>query len=79
MTEIQEGKIMNTCDHGHDTKDEIRSLPISEGGGNALLCKKHFLAEMKYRREMVADGVWTNENTDFPTWESLKIYSEKEK
>jgi hypothetical protein len=64
---------MNTCDQGHDTKEEIRSLPIG-GSGNVLLCKKHFLLEMKYRREMVADGVWTAENTDFPEWESLKIY-----
>jgi hypothetical protein len=67
---------MNTCDYDHQTDEEIRQLPISRGKGhsNVLVCHTHYLAEMKYRREMVEDGWWTKDVTDFPAWESLKVY-----
>lgn len=65
---------MNTCDYDHETKKEIRRLPLSiEDRSAVLVCHKHYLAEMKARYEwIVEDG----RQFDLPTWESLEIYSE---
>lgn len=79
---------MNTCDHGHDTVEEVRVLPIG-GQGNLILCKKHFMAEMNFRREenrvkFPPSIYWENETTlkniphpsayPIPSWGDLKIY-----
>lgn len=58
---------VNTCDYGHQTGREIRSLPT--GHGNALLCRKHYETEMRFRRESEIDF-------DLPLWETLSVYSE---
>lgn len=63
---------MNTCDFDHDTTEEIRRLPYSIDGGNILVCRRHYEHEMKFRRDRHRDGV----PQDFPTWESLDVYSE---
>ena len=64
-------KIMqkNQCDHGHETIQEVRLLPYGLPGiteGNIIICKLHYVREMKYRTEMG----WEEK----PSWESLKIY-----
>lgn len=60
---------MNTCDHGHDTLDKVRSLPIG-GSGNVIICKEHFHKEMAFRKERINGGV----PFDIVKWEDLKIY-----
>lgn len=62
---------MNTCDYDHETKEEIRSLPC--GDSNILCCHKHYLQEIKFRKERNKE-VW--EKFDLPKWEDLEIYSE---
>lgn len=61
--------LANSCDHGHQTCDEIRSLPIG-GGGNVLVCKKHYNKEMEFRRERISCGI----PFDLPSWEKLTLY-----
>jgi hypothetical protein len=76
-TKIKEwGNGQNVCDWSHDTRGEIRRLPT--GGGANLLCHKHYLQEMTYRREMVNNGTWNKDDTMFPSWDSLEIYAEAE-
>jgi hypothetical protein len=67
---------MNYCDKHGETPRLVRLLPTSHGPlhGNMIVCKTCYLAEMKYRREMVEDGWWTKDVTDFPAWKSLKVY-----
>ena len=55
----------NQCDHGHETIQQVRLLPYG-GGGNIIVCKLHYLKEIKFRSEMG----WEEK----PSWESLKIY-----
>lgn len=63
----------NTCDHDHDTRDEIRRLPTS-GSTAVLVCRKHYLEEIKFRRERnLVDGI---EKFDLPRWEDLEVYEE---
>ena len=62
---------VNACDFGHTT-EEVRVLPVSEGGSNIIICKKCFKVEMKSRhRDSMRYGV---ENYEFPKWKDLKIY-----
>ena len=65
----------NTCDHDHDTKEEIRRLPMGSepGHGNILCCKKHYQEEIAFRKGRNKE-VWTP--FDLPKWEDLDIYSE---
>lgn len=65
---------MNTCDYDHDTKHEIRRLPLSvEQSSAVLVCRKHYLEEMKARFEWITED---NRQFDIPTWESLEVYAE---
>lgn len=66
---------MNTCDHNHQTPGEIRQLPIGfdPHHGNMLVCRRHFEAEIEYRRErakFTGADKWR-----FPKWEDLTIES----
>lgn len=63
---------MNTCDYDHQTKNEIRVLPIG-GSGNILCCHRHYLEEMKARFEWITED---GREFDIPTWESLEVYAE---
>jgi len=78
---------MNTCDHGHDTSEEVRLLPF--GNGNLILCRKHYNDEMKFRREENQEKFpsrifWENDTTlrniphvnayETPSWYNLKVY-----
>mgnify|MGYP001617986761 CR=1 FL=1 len=60
---------MNQCDQGHETKEEIRSLPIG-GQGNILVCKEHYRKEIEFRKYRILEGV----PFDLPKWEALKVY-----
>jgi hypothetical protein len=65
---------LNTCDHGHDTTEEVRVLPISENGGNAIICRAHYHEEMRfrlYRNRELEDFA----KFDLPRWEDLKVYN----
>lgn len=65
---------MNLCDYDHETKNEIRRLPLSvEDSSAVLVCHKHYLKEMRARYEWITED---NRPFDLPTWESLEIYSE---
>lgn len=54
------------CDFGHEC-NETRRLPLG-GGGNAILCHKHYRQELAHREP--------DDTRGFPTWESLDIYPE---
>lgn len=73
------GNGVNVCDYSHDTSAEIRRLPTS-GDSAVLICYKHYLHEMQFRRErnreLVAGGNPQN-IFDLPAWNSLEIYSAK--
>lgn len=62
----------NSCDHGHQTSQEVRLLPLG-AGGNVIICLDHFCDEITFRRER-------NRNLDkecqfdLPAWEDLVIY-----
>lgn len=62
---------MNQCDHGHETRGEIRILPTG-GGGNMHVCRAHFDHEIAYRqrrkRELRGGDEWW-----LPSWESLQV------
>ena len=66
---------MNTCDYDHETRDEIRKLPLG-GHGNILCCRRHYELEIAFRRvrahETGAD-VW-----QFPAWGDLDVYAGEE-
>jgi hypothetical protein len=65
---------MNTCDHNHQTDTEIRKLPLNEKDhSNLLLCYRHFLGEMMFRRERNKE---LSDDAKFllPRWESLDVY-----
>ena len=64
---------MNACDHGHETHQEVRVLPLGneEGCGNIILCQFHYHVELKWRLEVG----WTNTGWEFPAWELLTIYT----
>ena len=49
------------CDHGHDTENGVRILPID--GGYRLICHEHYLKEIACR-------------PDLPNWDDLKQYEE---
>jgi len=63
---------MNSCDYGHQTPAEIRVLPVG-GGGNALLCHRHYLVEMDFRRYRNRD-LDDACKFDLPAWEDLEVY-----
>lgn len=60
-------RILNACEHGHLTNEEVRKLPTGDGG-NAILCRTHFQAELQYRKERIANGV----PFDLPQWDNLE-------
>lgn len=62
---------MNTCDHGHETSGETRLLPYG-GGGNIITCYQHYLTELAWRKERIADGV----PYDLPAWDELRRYAD---
>ena len=70
--QVKEGKAMNGCDHGHQTPHEVRLLPIG-GGGNAILCRPHFLEEM-LRRKQRNETLHPADKWTLPKWESLEVY-----
>lgn len=62
---------MNYCDHGHETRGEIRRLPLGMDPhhGALLVCHAHYQQEMAYRRERGREtgmDKWT-----FPAWATL--------
>jgi hypothetical protein len=63
---------MNACDHGHQTENPVKVLPISDNGGNVIVCYKHYLEEMssRKRKERQFGNVF-----DFPKWSELKEYN----
>ncbi len=64
--------VINQCDHGHETTEEVRLLPTSDGElhGNMIVCFRHFTHEIRHRRAHCPDAGARM----FPTWQSLKIY-----
>ena len=64
---------MRYCDHGHSTTEETRLLPYGKSGGNMLLCRDHFDAEMKYRRGRMIGGEYYKASK-IPKWDTLKVY-----
>jgi hypothetical protein len=64
---------INSCDHGHQTFGDVRSLPIG-GGANVIVCREHYGTEMQFRRERIAAGA----PFDLPEWESLTVYGEND-
>lgn len=69
-------KVLNHCDVGHTTGNEIRKLPTG-GGGNILVCRSHFLVEMEFRKNMIAKGYTTWGRCEIPAWEQLEVYKEE--
>jgi hypothetical protein len=61
----------NFCDYDHRTTHEVRLL--STGGDNMIVCHRHYVLEMEYRRGKIADGV----PFELPEWEKLKVYEGK--
>lgn len=64
---------MNSCDFDHMTGEETRLLPYG-GGGNLICCRRHYEAEMRFRRARIAAGV----PFDLPAWETLTTYAQRE-
>lgn len=62
---------MNNCDGDHETKGEIRRLPIS-GGANALVCKACFERELIWRRDR-NDSLSFTSRFSLPMWEELEV------
>ena len=65
---------MRYCDHGHGTTEEVRLLPYDKQGGNMLLCRDHFDAEMKYRQARITTGGEYYKASQILKWDNLKIY-----
>ncbi len=65
---------MNTCDHGHQTTEEVRVLPLgrSPHHGNLILCRRHYQREMTYRRERARET--GADKWEFPEWDTLDVY-----
>ncbi len=62
---------MNFCDHNHDTRAEIRALPLG-GGAHLNVCAYHWEHELNYRRKALKATL----PEDLPKWESLQVVSE---
>lgn len=60
---------MPWCDFGEQVK-EVRQLKC--GDSNLLLCYKHYLEEIEFRKDVNKDLDVEN-RFDLPTWESLEI------
>lgn len=60
--------MINYCDFGHQTKNEIRRLPTS-GDAAMLVCRLHHQHEMKYRAE-------NHPNDPRPEWSDLEVVQE---
>jgi len=52
---------------------EVRVLPITPGGSNAILCHAHYLYEIGWRRERNRD-LGPTSKFDLPAWDYLKVY-----
>lgn len=67
---------MNQCDYDHETNEETRLLPLG-GGGNIIICKRHYEKEIAERvqdaKEQGRDI--TGDYSYLPRWETLKIYN----
>jgi hypothetical protein len=61
---------MNTCDHDHQTPEEIRRLPIG-GGAAVLVCYRHYQKEMAHRTERAKET--GKDKWEWPTWGDLEI------
>jgi len=60
----------NYCDHGHETQEEVRYLPLG-GGARIITCRRHWESELRFRKETgKARG-----SEDLPSWGSLEIES----
>ena len=66
-------KLSNYCDFGHETSSAVRVLPLSgsENHGNVIVCRKHYVAEMKFRHDTHWESI--SGFDAFPAWETLKI------
>ena len=66
---------MNSCDHDHQTRDEVRLLPLSDEPhhGNVIVCRAHYKIELAFREERAKDT--GRDKWDFPAWETLKVYN----
>jgi hypothetical protein len=69
---VKKGKAMNGCDHGHQTPHEVRLLPTG-GGGNAILCRPHFLKEIAFRKQR-NETLSPEDHFSLPRWEELNVY-----
>lgn len=68
------GSPVNHCDHGHETRGEIRRLPISGRGMNqsaVLVCYTHFREEIAYRNERARQT--GRDKWEFPEWTDLEV------
>lgn len=63
---------MNCCDYGHETKKQVRRLPISEDSA-VIVCITHYWAEMHFRQERNKE-LDKSCQFDLPKWNSLKVY-----
>jgi hypothetical protein len=64
---------LHYCDHGHSTFEEVRLLPYGKSGANMILCRDHFDAEMKYRKERTTGGEYYKAS-QILKWDNLKVY-----
>ena len=68
--EVEGGQ--NSCDAGHQTKEEIRYLPVG-GPSRVKVCLTHHEKELQHRWKALSNPV----PSDFPTWDSLAVAHEK--
>ena len=65
---------MNTCDYDHQTKREVRRLPIAGCGENQSainVCQVHYATEIAFRRERARQtGL---DKWEFPEWNDLAV------
>jgi hypothetical protein len=68
-------KEVSYCDHGHETFDTVRLMPLGSNA-NIIICRKHFYIELQERREHNREhpGAWPKEFLDVK-WKDLKIYN----
>ncbi len=64
---------MNTCDFDHEGNFQTRLLPYG-GGGNIIVCKRHYQREINSRVEWAKVQRMQPVTIYLPAWETLKIY-----
>ena len=61
---------MNTCDHGHQTRQRVKILPVSPSS-NVIVCYKHYAQEMSARKRKEKEY---GNKQEYPNWLNLESY-----